>query len=188
MVIDGSRPAILREAWRLAREIAATSGQHARSHLAAAQREAWRAARAADRPAPAAVGEIRALMVYGHIPPGHRALPVVDDRNAPHLRAGELAVVDLADCELQHGELFAVAYGRGPAIMQTLWRTWLGEANWWCVQINRPKGDAEMAAWSRAGRAIPSSDGPYAPGGLESIVLGRVVGVLVPFGAEAVHV
>lgn len=132
-----------------------------------------------------APGDLRALMVLDHVPARHQAMAVVDDRNAPHLRSGEFAVVDPVDRVPQHGELFAVRYSRGPAIMQAMWMHWLGEANWWCRCLDRPRGAAGIPAWAREGRTIPSSDGPYAPGGLESLIIGRIVGVLVPLGQGA---
>jgi len=130
---------------------------------------------------------LRALMMLDVVPAGHQAMAVVDDRNAPHLKSGEFAVVDPADRAPQHGELFAVRYSRGPAIMQVMWKEWLGEANWWCRCLDRPRGAAAIAAWAQAGRTIPSSDGPYAPGGLESLIIGRIVGVLVPLGQGGRH-
>ena len=131
--------------------------------------------------------EVRALTVLDTVPAGCRAMPVPDDRNAPHLRRGEVAIIDPADCVLVHGELFVVQYGRGPAIMQVAWKLWLGGWNWWAVCLNRPRDEAEMWAWARARRSIPSSDGPYRDGGLESITLGRVVGILQPATVQVPH-
>ena len=62
-------------------------------------------------------GELRALTLLDTLPPGCRALTVRDDRHASHLRAGEIAVIDLNDCHPIHGELFAVLYGNGPTVM-----------------------------------------------------------------------
>lgn len=62
--------------------------------------------------------EVRALTVLDTVPVGAGAMPVLDDRNAPHLRRGEVAIIDPQDCVLVHGELFAVLYGSGPTIMQ----------------------------------------------------------------------
>lgn len=136
---------------------------------------------------PEAPGEIRALMVYDQAPAGLTVLLVVDDRNAPHLQAGEFAVFDPADCDPQHGELFVVRYRSGPVIMQTIRRGSGGKSAWWCVQLDRPIGAAEVVSWAVEGHVIPESDGPYAPGGLESLILGRVVGVLAPAETEAAH-
>ena len=121
------------------------------------------------------------------MPAGCRAVPVLDDHHAPHLRRGEVAVIDLGDCDLVHGELFAVAYGRGPEIVQAVWRTTGDLTAWWAMCLNRPRGRDGFDAWARAGRTIPMADGPYRDGGLESITLGRVVGILQPATAQVTH-
>ena len=89
------------------------------------------------------------------------------NRDAPHLRDGEVAIVDPGDCDLQHGELYAVAYSRGPKIMQAVWHTTDNVTTWWAMNLNRPRGLDEFDVWMRAGRTIPAADGPYRPGGLE---------------------
>jgi hypothetical protein len=53
---------------------------------------------------------IRALTMYDHVPGGCILQPVTDDDNAPHLRAGEFAIVDTTDTEPQHGELYLVRF------------------------------------------------------------------------------
>ena len=130
---------------------------------------------------------VRALTVFDAVPNGCRAMPVPDDRNAPHLRQGEIAVVDPADCVLVHGELFVVQYGQGPAIMQAIWRTRGDLSAWWALCLNRPKDWPEAQAWMAAGRALPMGDGPYCPGGLEERTLGRVIGILQPEPAQVSH-
>ena len=136
---------------------------------------------------PAPAGEVRALTIFDAVPAGCRAMPVPDDRNAPHLRRGEVAVIDPADCVLVHGELFAVQFGRGPSITQALWRRHGDHANWWTHILNRPGNWPEAEAWMRAGRSVPAADGPYRPGGLEEKILGRVVGLLQPENLQVFH-
>jgi hypothetical protein len=131
--------------------------------------------------------EVRALTVLGTVPDGCRAMPVLDDRNAPHLRQGEVAVIDPTDCVLIHGELFAILYGSGPAIMQAIWRTRGDLSAWWALCLDRPKDWPEAQAWMAAGRALPMGDGPYRAGALEERTLGRVIGILQPATAEVHH-
>jgi len=130
----------------------------------------------------------RALTVFDVVPDGCRDLPVRDDWNAPHLRDGEVAIVDPGDCDLQHGELYAVAYSRGPEIMQAVWRTAGNVTTWWAMNLNRPRSRDEFDAWLRAGRTIPAADGPYRPGGLEERILGRVVGILQSLTSQVSNV
>lgn len=134
-----------------------------------------------------APSEVRALTVLASVPTGCRAMPMPDDRNDPHLRRGEVAILDLADCALVHGELFVVQYGSGPAIMQAVWRTTGDLSAWWALCLNRPKDWPEAQAWMAAGRALPMGDGPYRPGGLEERTLGRVIGILQPSPAQVAH-
>ncbi|MFG1270106.1 hypothetical protein V5F40_19310 [Xanthobacter sp. DSM 14520] len=54
--------------------------------------------------------ELRALMMFPTLPPGHMTFPVPDDAFYPHLRRGEFAVVDLADHRPAEGELFLISY------------------------------------------------------------------------------
>ena len=131
--------------------------------------------------------DVRALTVLGTVPAGCRAMPVLDDRNAPHLRQGEIAIIDPADCALVHGELFAVLYGSGPTIMQAIWRTRGDLSAWWALCLNRPKDWPEAQAWMAGGRALPMGDGPYRPGGLEERTLGRVIGILQPATVQVSH-
>ena len=129
---------------------------------------------------PVPAGEIRALTILDAVPAGCRVLTVRDDRHTPHLRAGEVAVIDPSDCDPVHGELFAVQYGSGPTVMQTVWRTTGKLTAWWCISLDDPKSWAECEARMNAGRVLHMADGPYRPGGLEEKILGRVIGLLQP--------
>ncbi len=55
---------------------------------------------------------IRALTMYDHVPGDCILHPVTDDDSAPHLRAGEFAIVDTTDTEPQHGEVYLVRFHR----------------------------------------------------------------------------
>ena len=125
-----------------------------------------------------ATGEVRALTLLDAVPPACRAMRIDDDRHAPHLRAGEVAIIDPADCDLVHGELFAIGYGRGPAVMQVIRRTTGDLTAWWCVSLDDPRTWAECQARINAGSVLRMADGPYGPGYLEERTLGRVVGLL----------
>lgn len=131
--------------------------------------------------------EVRALTVLDTVPAGCRAMTVPNDYHAPHLRRGEVAIIDPTDCALVHGELFAVQYGQGPAIMQAVWRTTGDLSAWWCVSLDDPTSWADCQARIKAGRMLRMADGPYRPGGLEERTLGRVVGILQPATEQVTH-
>jgi hypothetical protein len=57
--------------------------------------------------------EYRAPEMMTSIPPGCMLFPVMDDRSDPHLRGGEIAVVDTADRGPQHGEVFVIEWSDG---------------------------------------------------------------------------
>ena len=130
---------------------------------------------------------VRALTVLDTVPAGCRAMPVLNDHHAPHLRRGEVAIIDPADCTLAHGELFAVQYGAGPAIMQTVWRTTGNLSAWWCVSLDDPTSWADCQARMNAGRVLRMADGPYRVGALEERTLGRVIGILQPATEQVTH-
>jgi hypothetical protein len=50
--------------------------------------------------------------MYDHVPGGCILHLVTDDDSAPHLRAGEFAIVDTTDTEPQHGEVYLVRWGQ----------------------------------------------------------------------------
>jgi hypothetical protein len=57
-----------------------------------------------------AMQAVRALTMLDHVPGGCILHPVTDDDSAPHLRAGEFAIVDTTDTEPQHGEVYLVRF------------------------------------------------------------------------------
>jgi hypothetical protein len=61
-----------------------------------------------------AMQAVRALTLFDTVPAGCVLHPVTDDDNAPHLRAGEFAIVDATDTEPQHGEVYLVRFHRRP--------------------------------------------------------------------------
>ena len=138
--------------------------------------------------------ELRALFAYNELPAGCIAYLVAEDDLSPHLRPGEFAIVDPADCEPVRGELFLVAWDRRAlnpdgterlALVQAFQRNHECDGKpftaWW-VGSMRNRLSPEMTTclvaqgrWDRLGW----SNGPYCSGILERQIRGRVVGVLV---------
>jgi hypothetical protein len=122
---------------------------------------------------------IRALTIFESLPPGHSTLRITDDASAPHLKAGEYAVIDTADRELQAGELYLIQYSSGRHVVQIRTghiTTDSGRRHlvWWA---------SDLAGYRQTDEKIfglpvfaGMSDGPYSPGLLKKKLLGRVVG------------
>lgn len=53
------------------------------------------------------MADLRALPIFADVPPGCIVLPVTSDDHAPHLRAGEFAVVDRGARDPLQGEIYA---------------------------------------------------------------------------------
>jgi hypothetical protein len=113
---------------------------------------------------------IRALTIFESLPCGHNTLLIADDASAPHLKAGEFAVIDTLDCELQAGELYLIQYSSGRHIVQIRSTS----SGWWA---------SDLAGYRQTDQKIfgvpvfaGMSDGPYTPGQLKKKLLGRVVG------------
>lgn len=151
--------------------------------------------------------ELRALMMFPTLPPGHMTFLVPDNRFHPHLRRGEFAVVDLVDHQPAQGELFLIAYrdpriecGRTFALCQMVGRTryrrpgggWVQQpeagaepATCWMARHWIPLVDPQdREAALRSGR-IGTSEGPFTTEHAAEKLVGRVVGVWVPKAEEA---
>lgn len=137
--------------------------------------------------------EYRALQVYELLEPRHRTFLVPDNRSAPHLRAGEYAVIDTADVEPQHGELYLIQWSSGAR------RRCIVQARADHLNITGPGAEPSLCWWvgdlvrvtiaqieAMKARAKPGevpvitgglSDGAYQTDHLRSKLLGRVVGV-----------
>ncbi|MDF8334138.1 hypothetical protein [Novosphingobium cyanobacteriorum] len=113
---------------------------------------------------------------------------VLDDGSAPHLRAGDFAIVDPTDCEPLSGELFLVEWKsrRGARRVveikacEGLFRS-PGESkaslrNSWGMEWRQPVYDLNGAV-DRVQRWF---DGPYNEAGARDRIVGRVVGILAP--------
>jgi hypothetical protein len=147
--------------------------------------------------------ELRAFIVYKHLPEGCIAFPITTDDSVPHLRKGDIAVVDTGDREGAERELFVIEYGRtsprGPTrhVVELFTKQHTGSGGreflgWWAGAYNRPRSREEFLARApRTGIVSGFVDGPYAhrdyphPGDpqadyLPSLLVGRVVGILEP--------
>lgn len=128
---------------------------------------------------PLAAGEIRALQVYEVVPSGCIGMLVINDKFSPHLRPGEIAIVDTTDKERQPGELYVLYMGiRAPkkVIVQLLRRGFGGDTSgvWYCFGFRRTIN----LDGGRTGRVI---DGPLNPEYWPEKCVGRVIGVMSCF-------
>ncbi|ABS68653.1 hypothetical protein Xaut_3424 [Xanthobacter versatilis] len=127
--------------------------------------------------------ELRALMMFPTLPPGHMTFPVPDDAFYPHLRRGEFAVVDLADHQPAEGELFLISYRS--LSMES------GHVYALCaMRLKRSRVDPARTSWyarhslPEAGVRATLSEGPFTTEHAAERLVGRVEGVWVP-GAAA---
>jgi hypothetical protein len=122
------------------------------------------------QPKPAKPTPIRALTIFDSLPRNHRTVRISDDASAPHLKAGEFAVVDTADRGLQAGELYVIQYSSGHHVVQIR----STRSGWWASDLAgyRQTDEKMFGVPVFAGM----SDGPYTPSHLKKKLLGRVVG------------
>lgn len=151
--------------------------------------------------------ELRALMLFDEVPPGHMTFEVPDDSFAPHLQQGEFAVVDLSDHTPWDRELFLISFTSPRTRAGLSWRivqmrgrkefrrpeggfTLQPEegampATCWTACFWIPPDDpAEYARRLHAG-LIGTSNGPYTTDYASECLVGRIVGVFVPPVREA---
>lgn len=127
-------------------------------------------------PAPAQQPGLRPFIIYDRLPAGHAAYVVPDNRQLPHLRAGEWVIVDTSDRTPTHGDLFVIQWqtGGGPMIVEAGWNAKYG---YWmvgsrCNRFNRGTGNLPVS------EGMISGDFPYRTDQLEDRFLGRIVGIL----------
>jgi hypothetical protein len=122
------------------------------------------------------IQELRALELMSRIPVGCALFPVMDDRSDPHLRRGEIAVVDTADRDPQHGEVYVIEWSSGSrCITQLIGPGFSGfssseKDHWWTGALTSREsvpGFGEL-------RMI---DGPRSKAGLQKALVGRVIGI-----------
>jgi len=126
---------------------------------------------------------MRAVPVFGELPPGCHAELVADDRSEPILHIGEFAVVDPDQCEPINGAIFRIRYGEPGRYRREFVQVWRRDDGWWTAPYNRPRSleEAEKLIWER--RMLVCKDGPYPTTGpnvgyLASLLEGRVIGIL----------
>ncbi|MFG1212014.1 hypothetical protein V5F72_24120 [Xanthobacter flavus] len=148
--------------------------------------------------------ELRALMMFPTLPPGHMTFQVQDNDFFPHLRRGEFAVVDLSDHQPTEGELFLISY-RDPReetgfiyrvcqMRSEMWGrrpdgSWCSsslmtdgdrlEPQWSAVHWNPPATQWEWEDRLHAG-TVRGVEGPYTTEHAASKLVGRIVGVFQP--------
>jgi hypothetical protein len=128
----------------------------------------------------------RALTLMKKLSPGQKTFRVTEDDSAPHLTKGEYAVVDTADRDLQNGELYLVQSNSGER-PRNIFQTRSDMLN-----ITGPGAEPSLVWWVGHLRGfrktdevvdghIPVfaglSDGPYETEGLQSKLIGRIIGV-----------
>jgi hypothetical protein len=130
--------------------------------------------------------EYRALEVITQVPEGCMLFPVMDDNSDPHLRRGEIAVVDTADREPQHGEVYVIQWSSGHrCITQLVGPGFTGfspaeKDHWWTGPLTRREsvpghGDLRMI------------DGPRSKEAMRKALVGRVVGLVQSLAIEMVE-
>lgn len=136
---------------------------------------------------------LRALPLYDDVPSGCVVKPVTTKDFEPHLRAGELAIVDTEDRDPIPGELFYVAWTGSPvqdgvergALCQAYRRDHMDEHDkpftaWWVGSMRNRIPQAVSARLVQENRwdDLGWSNGPYREGVLERQIRGCVVGIL----------
>lgn len=138
--------------------------------------------------------ELRAYPIFDMLPPGCEAVPVTNHDSYPILRPGDFVVVDTAQRDPEHRELFVVQWTGG---QRQIVETYLQAGRygqgaemkdgyaWWLGAYRRPRSHEQLVAWLKAGRSGGFVDGPYASEGerskyLPTKLVGRVVGILEP--------
>ena len=123
---------------------------------------------------------LRSFIVYDAIPAGCSPQEVREKGIEPHARRGEIVVVDDADRQPMHGELFAIE--------------WSSSGNRDVVEIRRWKDDdcdgnpLWIAQWMQTVHRLDGSvaythpwmDGPYPEWAIQEKLIGRVIGIYQP--------
>jgi hypothetical protein len=132
-----------------------------------------------------ATKEYRALELVAQIAEGCMLFPVMDDRSDPHLRRGEIAVVDTTDRDPQHGEVYVIEWSNGRrAITQLIGPGFSGfsppeKDHWWTGALTyrdsvRGMGELRMI------------DGPRSKAGIRKALIGRVTGIFESLPIEII--
>ena len=119
----------------------------------------------------------RALEIVEHVPAGCIGVVVTSDAFDPHLRHGEIAIVDTSDKAPQFGELYAITLCEGTprastAIVQLVSED---EVGLWYGFALKGRGSVVID-----GRRLRYTDGPLRPDYWPEKCLGRIVGAMRP--------
>ena len=115
--------------------------------------------------------EYRALDVFDEVPASHRLILVLHVGFEPHLRLGEVAVVDTTDKDPQQGELYMVTIrssGRDGSHLRIVQASFMPGA---------PAGCVSFRFGLRRPDRLVSADGPITAKGWQEMCLGRIVGM-----------
>ncbi|MDP1026289.1 hypothetical protein Q5H91_03620 [Sphingomonas sp. KR1UV-12] len=144
---------------------------------------------------------LRPFIVYDEAPAGCIPFLVTNDDTAPHLRPGDVALVDTTD-RVPADDLFVVRNGDRACLreLQSRHIEFVERSGkprpgrgWFVTRYNRPRNEAAWReAWESGRPIVGLSDGPYAEDGplagvLPSKLVGRVVGILVTRFAEPLY-
>jgi len=122
----------------------------------------------------------RAFDVMSEIPIGGFTVNIDCDMHWPHLRRGEVAIVDAQEREIEWGELYAMQQSNGPTIWQVCRNHWGDEPDSrpcaFLHPLNRPRplpdGGPDLS-----GGMLYASEGPIYLDALMGRLLGRVIGI-----------
>ncbi len=147
------------------------------------------ASNAFSTPAPAQQPTLRSFIVCDRLPEGCVAYPVTDETNAPHLRPGDIAIIDPTDREACLGELFVVQWNSGGTDIVEAWPQQMADALCWKVgSSNRARSAGAVVDRLCAGQPVGWVDGPYRAEALNQKLRGKVVGILEPIFAEPMRI
>jgi hypothetical protein len=129
----------------------------------------------------------RAIEIFDWVPPGCKLKFVENNAHSPHLRAGEVAVVDMNDREFVSGEVYLVQWSAGtPHASQSIrwvkarkyfsdWQHKVEALGIYFMPLCTPKFGADgKLDWNQP---VFLSDGPLDPKYLPQYLLGRVIGI-----------
>jgi hypothetical protein len=127
----------------------------------------------------------RAFELFDRVPDGCKLFRLDGNEHSPHLREGELAVIDLADCEYRFGELYLIQWSgekRSRSIRQVKKRLYYSDhakkieaEGVWFLPLCQPRFLADgKIDWRYP---VYCADGPLNPIYLPEYLLGRVIGI-----------
>jgi hypothetical protein len=153
--------------------------------------------------------DLRAFIVYDHAPAGCVPYLITNHDSAPLLRPGDVALIDTAQCDPAHGDLFVIEYGKGSPhpqkhVVEVMLRPrrygcgsdrpgeYYDGVAWYTGAFVRPRSYEEYMARVENGTASnggcmidgPVSDDEEGNAYMRDRPVGRVVGILQAANAE----